>query len=166
MQTDFLILGGGIAGLSAANQLADMGAQVVLLESGTYPSHKICGEFISPEAVPLLEKWEINLPIKINKLKLVTSQTEWCMDLPEIAASLSRYVLDEALAKRASKKGAVIQTGAKVERIEFPKSSDQSYTVHLSCGEKWSSPTLLISTGRLVNSLMGQIGQPIQRNSY
>jgi len=160
MQTDFLILGGGIAGLSAANELADLGANVTLLESGTYPSHKVCGEFISPEAVPLLEKWEIDLPIKIHHVKFISSQKEWSMELPEAAASLSRYILDEALAKRASKKGAIVQTGAQVKHIEFPKGTEPSYVVTLSSGEKWSSPTLLISTGRLVSSLMGQSQVP------
>lgn len=160
MKTDFLILGGGVAGLSAANHLADAGAQVVLLESGTYPSHKICGEFVSPEALPLLEKWGIDPPIKIHRLKLVTSQMEWQMELPEMAASISRYVLDDALAKRAQSKGAVIQTESLIEHIEFPENLGQPYIVSLSTGEKWESLILLISTGRLVNSLLGHQPPP------
>lgn len=151
MKTDFLILGGGVAGLSAANHLAESGVEVTLLESGTYPSHKICGEFISPEALPLLKKWGIDTPIKMDRVKLVTSEVEWQMELPAPASSLSRYILDEALAKRAQKKGAVVQTKSLVEHIEFPKSFDDPYVVTLRSGEKWTSPVLLMSTGRLMH---------------
>ena len=160
MKTDFLILGGGVAGLSAANYLAEAGVHVALLEGGNYPSHKICGEFISPEALPLLSKWGIDPPIKINQLKLVTSRTEWHMDLPDQAASFARYFLDDVLAKRARNKGAILQVNAQIIHIEFPKSLGQPYIVSLSSGEKWMAPVLLISTGRLVNSLLGQQAPP------
>lgn len=160
MHTDYLILGGGIAGLSAANHLADCGVNVTLLECGKYPSHKICGEFISPEAIPLLEKWGIELPIKINSLKLVSYASTWNMSLPAPASSLSRYALDEALAKRASSNRAHIMTEAQVTNIEFPKNSGQHYTITLSNGELWTSPNLLISTGRIVSSLTGQKTAP------
>lgn len=77
-----------------------------------------------------------------------------------MAASISRYTFDDALAKRARKRGAVIQTQSLIEHIEFPKSSGQPYIASLSSGEKWESSVLLICTGRLVNTLLGQQPSP------
>lgn len=160
MKTDYLILGGGVAGLSAANYLAEAGVQVTILESGTYPSHKVCGEFISPEGMPLLKTWGIDPLIKINRVKLITSSSEWQMNLPDSAGSLSRYILDDALAKRAQSMGATVQTKAQVKHIEFPKTEGQPYVVTLTSGEQWISPILLISAGRLVNTMLGHQEPP------
>ena len=51
-----LIVGGGVAGSSLAIRLAAAGGQpqnfdVVLAEKDKFPRHKLCGEFISPEAL-------------------------------------------------------------------------------------------------------------------
>lgn len=149
MKTDFLIIGGGVAGLSAANRLAEAGTDVTLLEAGTYPAHKVCGEFLSPEALPILEKWGIAPAASVTDVELEMPNKQWSMKLPKAAATLPRYILDDALAQRARKLGAMIQTGARVEGIDIPKSEGQRFTVNLASGEVWSSPILLLSTGRL-----------------
>ncbi|MGZ4157476.1 MAG: FAD-dependent oxidoreductase, partial [Bacteroidia bacterium] len=41
------IIGGGLAGLTLAVQLADAGYSCVLFEKNKYPFHKVCGEYIS-----------------------------------------------------------------------------------------------------------------------
>lgn len=153
MNADFLILGGGIAGLSAANRLAEKGAKVVLLEAGCYPAHKICGEFLSPEALPIIEKWQLPIAATMTTVQFVTPRGGWTMELPQQAASLPRYILDDALAKRAQKKGAIIKTGAQVEHVEQPKSLDSPFTITLKSKEQWLAQTLLVGTGRLVHAL-------------
>ena len=49
------IIGGGLAGLCLAIQLADRGISVVLFEKNQYPFHKVCGEYISMESWDFLE---------------------------------------------------------------------------------------------------------------
>ena len=44
------IVGGGLAGLTLAIQLADAGYAVVLFEKEKYPFHKVFGEYISMES--------------------------------------------------------------------------------------------------------------------
>lgn len=53
---DVLVVGGGPAGSAAAIFLARAGLQVCLLEKGTFPREKPCGEFLSPGCVPLLNR--------------------------------------------------------------------------------------------------------------
>ena len=41
------IVGGGLAGLSLGVALRRHGIPVILFEAGSYPRHRVCGEFIS-----------------------------------------------------------------------------------------------------------------------
>src|SRR5690349_13093504 len=53
---DAIVIGGGPAGSSAAISLANRGARVLLLEATSMPRGKLCGEFITPESFPTLER--------------------------------------------------------------------------------------------------------------
>ena len=46
-----LILGGGVAGCAASIALARKGRSVTLIEREPTPRHKVCGEFLSGEAL-------------------------------------------------------------------------------------------------------------------
>ncbi|RZJ73742.1 MAG: FAD-binding oxidoreductase, partial [Flavobacterium sp.] len=46
IQTEILIIGGGLAGLTAALHLNKQGFDVTLIEKSAYPHHKVCGEYI------------------------------------------------------------------------------------------------------------------------
>lgn len=149
MDTEFLIIGGGVAGLAAFNHLRDFKKDVILIEERSFPSHKICGEFLSPEAIPLLKKWDIVPGATISSLRMISDKTEFRIDLPQHAAALSRYFLDDSLAKRAVRLGGCLKTGCKVVKIDVPKKSGESYRLQLSSDETLSAKRVLISTGRL-----------------
>jgi menaquinone-9 beta-reductase len=51
---DLAVIGGGPAETAAAITAARAGAKVALFESRTFPRHKVCGEFISAEALEVL----------------------------------------------------------------------------------------------------------------
>ncbi|MBC7927549.1 MAG: FAD-dependent oxidoreductase, partial [Bryobacteraceae bacterium] len=53
--SSLVILGGGPAGSIAALTALREGSSVTLMERATFPKHKVCGEFLSPEIVPVLE---------------------------------------------------------------------------------------------------------------
>jgi menaquinone-9 beta-reductase len=53
--SDVLIVGAGPAGAHLALRLARAGWSVTLLDKQTFPRRKPCGEFMSPECLPLLE---------------------------------------------------------------------------------------------------------------
>ena len=73
---DVAVLGGGLAGLTNAYLLSKAGYKVILYEKGSYPQHKVCGEYISNEVLPFLKKHDLYpqdfRPSQINKLQLTT----------------------------------------------------------------------------------------------
>src|ERR1017187_9879034 len=66
---DCAIIGGGLAGLTLAIQLADAGRTVVLFEKEKYPFHKVCGEYISMESYGFLER--IGIPLSKMGLPMI-----------------------------------------------------------------------------------------------
>ena len=56
MQADVLVVGAGPAGSALAARLAREGWSVLLADKKQFPRDKPCGEFLSPQCVPLLER--------------------------------------------------------------------------------------------------------------
>jgi len=56
MTWDVLIIGGGPAGSMAAAELARRGYRVGVLERKAFPRAKLCGEFLAPQGVSLLQQ--------------------------------------------------------------------------------------------------------------
>ncbi|CRX37905.1 NAD(P)/FAD-dependent oxidoreductase [Estrella lausannensis] len=152
MKADCLIIGGGVAGLSALNRLIDRGVRAVLLEERSFPAHKMCGEFISPEALPLLKQWDIEPAAAISSVCLVSPRSDLYIPLKECAGGLSRYLLDDALARRAIERGAEVVCGVKVLGVEGPQGAEEPYRVQLDSGVVFEAKTLIVSTGRLPGS--------------
>jgi flavin-dependent dehydrogenase len=122
-QIQVAIIGGGLAGLTAAIHLRQKGYIVTLFEKNDYPKHKVCGEFISNEVLPY---WE-SLGVEIQKLQPTTlTQTVISIPtgkqletvLPLGGFGISRYTLDNYLYTKAKEAGCqLIQQ--QVNAIEF-----------------------------------------------
>ncbi len=126
MSEEIVIIGGGLAGAAAAAQIAAEGRDVLLLEKETAPIHKVCGEFISWNAVRELQRLGVDLPglgaASIDYLMLGCGGASARLRLPGRAASLSRFCLDEALLGRAVACGAKVQRGVVVTALAADKS--------------------------------------------
>lgn len=84
-------------------------ARVLLLEAGSYPRHKVCGEFLSFEATSLLQDLlgaTFIPPITINRIALHAGRAATNFRLRHPAFSISRYELDAMLWQRAQETGA------------------------------------------------------------
>ncbi|SMD14188.1 NAD(P)/FAD-dependent oxidoreductase [Pedobacter nyackensis] len=118
-----VIVGGGLAGLSAALHLRKANLEVTLIEKSTYPHHKVCGEYLSNEVLPYLQWLDadpLSLSPSIIKKLTVSSSTGKSIncDLPLGGFGLSRFTLDHFLYQKALQKGCVIITD-RVTSIQF-----------------------------------------------
>jgi flavin-dependent dehydrogenase len=140
---EYVIAGGGVAGLSAANRLVDLGHKPLVIEAGSHPSHKVCGEFFSPEALPILEEWKVPLASEIDKIHLHARGYQHTLTLQHPAGAASRYNFDHALANRARQKGATIMTETRITAIHPGK----PHRLILSSGGKITANHLILGTG-------------------
>ena len=118
---DTMVIGGGPAGSAVAMRLMAFGREVVLLEKAEEPIDKVCGEFLSAEAVDYLAAFDIDLlglgAVPIHTVRLCMGSRLAEVRLPFPAVSLSRRVLDEALLVRATIEGAMVRRGTKVNAL-------------------------------------------------
>src|SRR5918993_2465155 len=55
-RVDVLVVGGGPAGSATARLLADAGRSVLVVDRAEFPRDKPCSEYMSPEAVRILDR--------------------------------------------------------------------------------------------------------------
>lgn len=111
--TRIAIIGGGLAGLTAALHLSRKGYSISLFEKNSYPNHKVCGEYLSNEILPYLSEIGVNLiqtnaPV-IHNLQYSSANGETLECALELGGiGISRYTLDELLYQTALNSGAEI----------------------------------------------------------
>ena len=117
-----LILGGGLAGAALGITLARAGRDVAIVEANAAPHHKVCGEFLSYEALLYLHRLGIDLAtlgaVPIERVRLAATHLIAEADLPFAAASITRKALDEALLQKAAEAGAQLYRGHRAESLE------------------------------------------------
>ncbi len=127
---DAVIVGGGLAGSATAILLACAGRDVVLIEKEDAPRHKVCGEFLSAEALGILATLGIDIAalgaVPIQSVLLVGKSHATETKLPFAAMSLTRRALDEALLDAAARAGATVLRGHAATSLE-------------RCGEGWQA---------------------------
>jgi flavin-dependent dehydrogenase len=124
-EAQVLVVGGGLAGLSATIAAARRGREVVLCESSGFGRDKVCGEFLSPEAAADLEAlgcgdWiDVLRPAPMRNVLLCSPRgARLAFDLPGPPAwSCTRRALESFLAERARAAGAVLHERAPVKQL-------------------------------------------------
>lgn len=122
---DAAVVGAGPAGSAAATVLAQEGRRVLLLEKDRFPRPKVCGEFLSADARPALDRLGVRERVEAAGPERIGSGAvhlpdgrEVSFSLPEPAWGLSRFALDALLAGRAGEAGAIVRFGERVLSIE------------------------------------------------
>lgn len=142
---EVIIIGGGLAGLTAAIHLAMEGQSVCVFEKEAYPHHKVCGEYISNEIMPYLDHLGVSLDAigakTINTLELSTVKGNSVrLALPLGGKGISRYAFDHLLFERAKGLGvtfifqAVRSVSYKEEMFKLGSSDKGWYTAKAVIG--------------------------------
>jgi flavin-dependent dehydrogenase len=122
---DVAIAGAGPAGASLALRLARAGASVALIDAGTFPRPKLCGEYLSPEGVEALERLGLGASIAavggepIGRVRLSTPrgrvlEADAAGPGGRMGLGLSRSTLDDLIVREARAAGVTLFEGGRV----------------------------------------------------
>jgi flavin-dependent dehydrogenase len=149
-QDEVLILGGGVAGCAASIALARKGRRVTLIERESTPRHKVCGEFLSGEALEDLHALGIDVAslgaVPINYVRLAAARRAAEAPLPFPAASLTRKALDTALIAEAIAAGVRVEQGRSVQALS--RTASDVWQATLDDGATFEAPTAFLATGK------------------
>lgn len=124
IDTEIAVVGAGPGGSTLAALLAARGLEVVLLDRDEFPRDKVCGEFLSWDAIPILELigalGEIDAAgaATIGRCSIVLSDRELEFELPLPARGISRARLDSLLIRRARELGVRVFERCAASRVE------------------------------------------------
>lgn len=118
------IVGGGLAGLTLGLLLRERQIPVTLWEAGSYPRHRVCGEFLSGHGQRVLDSLGL-LPMcegtgaQWARTALFANErrTSAPRPLPQPALCLSRHALDALLARAFSERGGELKTRQRRDSI-------------------------------------------------
>lgn len=143
------MIGGGPAGAAAAIQLARAGVAVTLLEREQTPAHKVCGEFLSGEALAYLRQLGVDLPglqaVPLSTVRFAGRGGTAERTLPFPAMSLTRHCLDGHLLTRAEAAEVNVRRGCRVERLER---AGTGWRASLRDGQQLLAPAVFLATGK------------------
>jgi flavin-dependent dehydrogenase len=121
------IVGGGLSGLTLALSLRRQDVPVTVIESGSYPRHRVCGEFLSGRGQDILE--DLGLSDACGAAGARAAETARfasprrlgrSLMLPRPALCLSRHALDALLARELVAQGGILRMGERVPDGPLP----------------------------------------------
>jgi menaquinone-9 beta-reductase len=131
---NIVIVGGGLAGLISSIQLIRAGIPCTVIEKKSYPFHRVCGEYVSNEALPFLSSsglypQEIELP-KINFFESSSVQGRTVkLKLDLGGFGISRYTFDNHLFQIAQREGVSFMLNTEANAIMF---KDERFEIETS----------------------------------
>lgn len=121
------IVGGGLAGLTLALALRRLDLPVTVIEAGSYPRHRVCGEFLSGRGQDVLEELGLAEACRAAGARAAESAVfaspqrfGRILRLPRPALCLSRHALDDLLARAVVAQGGILKTGERVADHSLP----------------------------------------------
>jgi flavin-dependent dehydrogenase len=140
------IIGGGLAGLISGIELSKKGVPCLLFEKRNYPLHRVCGEYISNEALPYLKRTDLfpekfNPPV-ISKFQISSTRGQTAtMPLDLGGFGISRFAFDHFLYEKAQSYGVCFQLDTEIASVNF--SNDH---FEIDTGSKKFEADLVIGT--------------------
>ncbi len=119
-----VIIGAGPAGSTLAALLASRGVHVALVDRDEFPRDKVCGEFLSYDALPILERIGVLDALdragapQISRCRVIGRRRDLEFELPAPARGASRAMLDTLLYRTAVDAGAHGLSGWTATRLD------------------------------------------------
>ncbi len=152
---DVAVIGGGVAGSSAALTLSRNGYRVVLLERTSGAHDKVCGEFITWDALPYLKELGLDVDAlgasRISRARIHSRHRTLELVLPKEARGLSRRVLDQALLGQCRDAGVEVRLGSLVTQVlEESGPMSEGCPVYRVCTDTAEHPAraVFLATGK------------------
>jgi menaquinone-9 beta-reductase len=130
---DVLVVGGGPAGSTLAWDLARRGVQVIVLERTRFPREKVCGDYVEPRGLRVLEhmgclgELEAREPLPISQSStFVDGECRYRGEIPFYGLAeglrphgyiIARDELDDAMLATAARAGAVVHEETSVTSV-------------------------------------------------
>jgi flavin-dependent dehydrogenase len=145
---DLIVAGAGPAGSTCAITAARAGARVLLLDKDRFPRHKVCGEFVSPESLRLLESLlghaRFQLQPEVDSARIFLDGKSIAFPLAPAARSIPRFDLDAALLESARSSGVHVKEGTSVHEVK----ENGEFTVRTADDEAFTAKAVVNATGR------------------
>jgi len=147
-----VVIGGGLGGLTTALHLTKSGIDCLVIEKNSYPSHKVCGEYVSNEVVPYLQHLSVD-PLasgakRISKYLISTKTGKTVQgNLSMGGFGISRYCLDNLMFEQLEKIGGAIYQD-QVVSVQF---TDDHFYITTSKGEEFRSEFVIGAFGKRSN---------------
>jgi menaquinone-9 beta-reductase len=161
VRVDVAIIGAGPAGSTLGALLASRGVSVALIDRGTFPRDKVCGEFLSYDALPVLERLGVSDEIDrrgsphIRRCRIVGRNRTYEFPMPEPSRGVSRLLLDDLLFRTATVRGAQPWDGWTAETIDWQSitlSRNSGTSPPESRGPHADRETYVITAGAIVGA--------------
>lgn len=119
-----IVIGGGVGGLITSIQLVRAGIPCVLIEKKSYPLHRVCGEYVSNEALPFLKRMSLYpeefCPPQINRFELSSVTGKKALISLDLGGfGISRYAFDHFVYQKALEAGVEFYLNTEVDDIAF-----------------------------------------------
>lgn len=138
---DAVVVGGGPAGSTVATLLRRAGADVALCDAARFPRHKICGEYVTPEALRafaglgVLAAVEALGPLRHVGMAVVSPDGTQVLGRyggEACGLSVRRYDLDSVLLDHARREGVIVFEETRV--TGFARGADGLFEVTVRTG--------------------------------
>jgi flavin-dependent dehydrogenase len=144
-----LVVGGGPAGTAVGILLARRGRDVTIVEKTGSMRDKVCGEFLSGEAVRYLARLGLDLhvlgAVPIYGVRLARQRCIVECDLPFAAMALTRGTLDEALLALAAREGVDVRRGMRVAGLQREHSG---WSAQVTDRDALGAHSVFLATGK------------------
>ncbi len=149
---DLIVVGAGPAGSACSITAARAGMRVLLLDKDVFPRQKVCGEFVSPESLRLLE-WllrgeQFRGQPEVGRARIFSGRAVAGLLIAPPARSIPRFQLDAALLNAARNTGVEALENVTIRDVEQGAtfrvtSGDQTFVARavVNAAGRWSQLT-------------------------